>query len=105
MNLNLHDILYQPLITERSTDLREGLNKVVFIVSPYANKHQIKLAVERTLKVKVGKVNIVNVEGKKKINVEGKKKRLGKFEGKKPNRKKAIVTLKKGEKLDIFEGG
>jgi len=97
MNLNLHDILYQPLITERSTDLREGLNKVVFIVSPYANKHQIKLAVERTLKVKVGKVNIVNVEGKKK--------RLGKFEGKKPNRKKAIVTLKKGEKLDIFEGG
>lgn len=97
MNLNLHDILYQPLITERSTDLREGLNKVVFIVSPYANKHQIKLAVERTLKVKVGKVNIVNLEGKKK--------RLGKFEGKKPNRKKAIVTLKKGEKLDIFEGG
>ncbi|HKZ71615.1 MAG TPA: 50S ribosomal protein L23 [Nitrospirota bacterium] len=97
MNLNLHDILYQPLITERSTDLREGLNKVVFIVSPYANKHQIKLAVERTLKVKVGKVNIVNVEGKKK--------KLGKFEGKKPNRKKAIVTLKKGEKLDIFEGG
>ena len=97
MNLNLHDILYHPLITGRSTDLREGLNKVVFIVSPYANKHQIKLAVERTLKVKVGKVNI--------INLEGKKKRLGKFEGKKPNRKKAIVTLKKGEKLDIFEGG
>ena len=39
------------------------------------------------------------------VNVEGKKKKLGKFEGKKPNRKKAIVTLKKGEKLDIFEGG
>lgn len=97
MNINLHDILYHPLITERSTDLREGLNKVVFIVSPYANKHQVKLAVERTLKVKVEKVNI--------INMEGKKKRLGKFEGKKPNRKKAIVTLKKGEKLDIFEGG
>ena len=97
MNINLHDILYNPLITERSTDLREGLNKVVFIVSPYANKHQVKLAVERTLKVKVEKVNI--------INLEGKKKRLGKFEGKKPNRKKAIVTLKKGEKLDIFEGG
>ena len=97
MNLNLHAILYQPLITERRTGLREGLSKVVFIVSPYANKHQIKLAVERTLKVKVGKVNIVNVEGKKK--------KLGKFEGKKPNRKKAIVTLKKGEKLDIFEGG
>lgn len=96
MNLNIHDILWHPLITERSTDLREGLNKVVFLVSPHANKHQIKLAVERVLKVKVEKVNIVNVEGKKK--------RLGRFEGKKPDRKKAIVSLKKGETLDIFEG-
>lgn len=96
MNLGIHEVLYHPLITERSTDLREGLNKVVFIVSPYANKLQIKQAVEKTLKVKVAKVNIMNVEGKKK--------RMGKFEGKKPNRKKAIVTLKKGEKLDIFEG-
>ncbi len=96
MKLDLHDVIYHPLITERSSDLREGLNKVVFIVSPYANKHQIKLAIEKTLKVKVAKVNI--------INVEGKKKRMGKFEGKRPNRKKAIVTLMKGEKLDIFEG-
>lgn len=97
MNLDIHEVLYHPLITERSTDLRESLNKVVFIVSPYANKLQVKHAVEKTLKVKVEKVNI--------INVEGKKKKLGRFEGKKINRKKAIVTLKKGEKLDIFEGG
>lgn len=96
MNLGIHEVLYHPLITERSTDLREGLNKVVFIVSPYANKLQVKQAVEKTLRVKVAKVNIMNVEGKKK--------RMGKFEGKKPNRKKAIVTLMKGEKLDIFEG-
>ncbi len=96
MKLDIHDVIYHPLITERSTDLREGMNKVVFIVSPFANKHQIKLAVERTLKVKVAKVNI--------INVEGKKKKMGRFEGKQINRKKAIVTLRQGEKLDIFEG-
>ena len=96
MNLDIHDVIIHPLITERSTDLREGFNKVVFIVSPFANKLLVKLAVERTLKVKVDKVHI--------INMEGKKKRMGKFEGRKPNRKKAIVTLKKGEKLDIFEG-
>lgn len=97
MNLDIHEIIRHPLITERSTELREGMNKVVLVVSPYANKHQIKQAVEETLKVKVEKVNI--------INVEGKKKRMGRFEGKKPDRKKAIITLKKGEKLDIFEGG
>lgn len=97
MNLDIHEILRYPLVTERSTDLRENLNKIVFVVSPLANKHQIKQAVEETLKVKVAKVNI--------INVEGKKKRLGRFEGKKSDRKKAVVTLKKGEKLNIFEGG
>lgn len=96
MNLDIHEIIRHPLITERSTDLREGMNKVVFVVNTHANKHQIKHAIEETLKVKVEKVNI--------INVEGKKKRLGRFEGKKSDWKKAIVTLKKGEKLNIFEG-
>lgn len=96
MNLNIYDIILHPLVTERSTDLREGMNKVVFLVNPHANKHQVKRAVEETLKVKVEKVNI--------INVGGKKTRLGRFEGKKPDRKKAVVTLKKGEKLQIFEG-
>jgi large subunit ribosomal protein L23 len=72
------------------------MNKVLFIVNPYANKIQIKRAVEELLKVKVEKVNVTNVEGKKK--------KLGKFEGVKPGKKKAIVTLKKGEKLEIFEG-
>lgn len=97
MNLDIHEILRYPLVTERSTDLRNNLNKIVFVVKTDANKHQIKRAVEETLKVKVAQVNIVNVRGKKK--------RLGRFEGKKPDRKKAVVTLKKGEKLKIFEGG
>ncbi|MBI5193152.1 MAG: 50S ribosomal protein L23 [Nitrospirae bacterium] len=96
MNLDIHDVLRFPLITERSTDLRENMNKVIFIVNRFANKHQVKRAVEETLNVKVAKVNI--------INVAGKLKKLGRFEGKKPDRKKAIVTLKQGEKIKIFEG-
>ena len=97
MNLDIHDVLRYPLITERSTDLRENLNKVAFIVNRCANKLQVKQAVEATLNVRVEKVNI--------INVSGKVKKLGKYEGKKPDRKKAIVTLKQGEKIKIFEGG
>jgi large subunit ribosomal protein L23 len=72
------------------------MNKVLFIVNSFANKIQVKRAVEELLKVKVEKVNL--------INVPGKKKRLGKFEGMRPGKKKAVVTLKKGEKLAIFEG-
>jgi large subunit ribosomal protein L23 len=91
-----HDIIVKPLLTEKSTLLRETLNKVSFEVRKDANKIEIKRAVEEVLKVKVDSVNV--------IRIEGKKKRLGKFEGKKNNWKKAIVTLKPGEKLNLFEG-
>ncbi len=96
MNIDIHDIISYPIITERSTELREGMNKVLFIVNPNANKIQIKRAVEELLKVKVEKVNL--------INMPEKKKKLGKFEGIKSGKKKAVVTLKQGEKLGIFEG-
>lgn len=96
MNIDIHDIISYPIITERSTALREGMNKVLFIVNPNANKIQIKRAVEELLKVKVEKVNL--------INMPEKKKKLGKFEGIKAGKKKAVVTLKQGEKLGIFEG-
>ncbi len=96
MNIDIHDIISHPIITERSTELREGMNKVLFVVNSNANKLQIKRAVEELLKVKVEKVNVVNVAGKKK--------KLGRFEGVRPGKKKAIVTLKKGEKIEIFEG-
>nr|AKQ04090.1 50S ribosomal protein L23, large subunit ribosomal protein L23 [uncultured Nitrospirae bacterium Rifle_16ft_4_minimus_39958] len=96
MNIDIHDIISYPIITERSTELREGMNKVLFIVNPNANKIQIKRAVEELLKVKVEKVNL--------INMPEKKKKLGKFEGIKSGKKKAVVTLKQGEKLAIFEG-
>ena len=91
-----HDIIVKPLLTEKSTLLRETHNKVSFEVRKDANKIDVKRAVEQVLKVKVQSVNV--------IRIEGKKKRLGKYEGKKNNWKKAIVTLKPGEKLTLFEG-
>jgi large subunit ribosomal protein L23 len=91
----IYGVIRYPVLTERSTDLRERLNKVTLVVDLNANKVEIKRAVEETLKVKVLKVNI--------LRVEGKKKRLGRFEGKRSDWKKAVVTLKEGEKLGIFE--
>lgn len=94
--MNRHDLIIRPVLTEKSTLLREGSNKYCFMVRPKANKSEVKRAVEETLNVKVEKVHIVNVLGKEK--------RLGRFVGKRPDWKKAIVTLKEGEKLTLFEG-
>jgi len=91
-----HDILIAPLVTEKSTLIREAHNQIAFRVSPRANKSEIKKAVEEALKVKVLSVNI--------INVSGKTKRMGRFTGVRPSWKKGIVTLKAGEKTDLFEG-
>ncbi|MBI1819193.1 MAG: 50S ribosomal protein L23 [Nitrospirae bacterium] len=90
------DIIVKPLLTEKSNQLRETRNQVAFKVRKDANKIEIKKAVEDALKVKVASVNVMRVQGKIK--------RLGKFEGKTSDWKKAIVTLKPGEKISIFEG-
>jgi large subunit ribosomal protein L23 len=90
-----YDILLQPLLTEKITVLRESANKVGFLVRKDANRVEIKRAVESALNVKVARVNV--------LNVMGKTKRLGRFVGKRPDWKKAIVTLKKGEKLELYE--
>ncbi len=95
MSLNVHGILVQPLLTEKLTGLREKTNTVGFIVHPSANRVQIKQAVEALLKVKVEKVNVMNVRGKTK--------RLGRFSGRRSDWKKAFVTLKEGEKLEMYE--
>ena len=95
MKLDLHAVLVQPLLTEKITGLREATNTVGFIVHPDANRLQVKQAVESLLKVKVKKVNV--------LNVEGKTKRLGRFSGKRSDWKKAFVTLKEGEKLELYE--
>lgn len=95
MKVDLHGVLIQPLLTEKVTALREGCNTVGFLVHPDANRVQIKQAVETLLKVKVERVNV--------LNVQGKVKRLGRFSGKRSDWKKAFVKLKAGEKLELYE--
>jgi len=89
------DILKKPVVTEKSTSLLQD-NKYTFVVDPGANKTEIKQAVESIFKVKVEKVNTMNVKGKIK--------RVRRIPGRTPDTKKAIVTLRKGDKIEIFEG-
>lgn len=95
MKVEMHAVLVRPLLTEKITGIRESTNTVGFIVHPEANRLQIKQAVEALLKVKVEKVNV--------LNMPGKLKRLGRFSGRRSDWKKAFVTLKKGEKLEMYE--
>jgi len=88
-------IILKPLVTEKSTDLRVKEDKYAFEVDLKANKPEIKKAIEELFKVNVVEVHTMIVHGKVK--------RMGRFEGKRPNWKKAIVSLKKGEKIEFFE--
>ncbi len=92
---NPRDVLIRPIVSERSMGLTEQ-NKYSFYVAPNANKIEIKHAVQEMFKVGVTDVNTMNVKGKKK--------RMGKYVGRTADRKKAIVTLKEGDKIEIFEG-
>lgn len=94
--LNPHDIIIKPIVTERSMrDMEEG--KYTFKVDRRVNKSEIKKAVENVFGVKVEKVNTMNMQGKLK--------RQGTHEGRRPNWKKAIVTLKEDSKrIEFFEG-
>jgi len=89
-------IIIKPLITEKSTIQKEVDNKVSFAVDKQANKIEITKAIEDIFKVKV--------TGVQTINMIGKKKRYGRKIGKRPDWKKAIVTLAPGEHIDFFEG-
>jgi large subunit ribosomal protein L23 len=89
------DVLKRPVISEKSVGLVEE-NKYSFWVDTAANKIEIKAAVEKMFKVKVVDV--------KTMNVEGKMKRVGKSTGKTANRKKAIVTLGAGDRIEGFAG-
>lgn len=94
--MNEYDVILRPIITEKSTLLKENGNQYVFEVHRDANKIEIKKAVEKLFKVKVLSVQI--------IMMEGKKKRLGRFFGKRSDWKKAIVKLSPKDKIPIFEG-
>ncbi len=91
-----YDIIKAPLITEKSTILKEKENKYAFLVDSRASKDEIKRAVEEVFKVKVIRVNTSYLRGKVK--------RMGRHSGKTPDMKKAILTLKEGDKIEIFEG-
>ncbi|MDQ6626506.1 MAG: 50S ribosomal protein L23 [Verrucomicrobiota bacterium] len=91
---DLFDIIETASLTEKASILSEKHNKYVFRVSPKANKIEIKRAVEQLFNKKVVAVNTANYEGKKK------RERRADF-GRKPHWKKAIVTLKEGDKIDL----
>jgi len=93
--MDLHRVIEAPLITEKGTLVNEQANQVVFRVHPDATKVEIRKAVEALFKVRVEKVRTVNVLGKKR--------RVGRSMGKRPDWKKAYVTLAKGQRIDFFE--
>ncbi|MDA8088955.1 MAG: 50S ribosomal protein L23 [Nitrospiraceae bacterium] len=94
--MKVYSIIKKPLFTEKGTALKESGNKLLLEVDLNANKIEIKQAMEELFKVKVDKVAT--------IKTPAKKKRWGKSVGMSSPRKKAVVTLKKGEKLDFIEG-
>jgi large subunit ribosomal protein L23 len=92
---DFRDIIIKPVVTEKTMDLLAD-NKYTFIVDKKANKTEIKNAIEDIFSVRVEKVYT--------INTKSKPKRMGKYEGKTVARKKAIVALKPGQKIKLFEG-
>ncbi|MCJ7494399.1 MAG: 50S ribosomal protein L23 [Deltaproteobacteria bacterium] len=91
-----HQVIKRPLITEKSNRQKEEGNQIAFVVDPKATKIEIRQAVEKLFKVRVRRVHTMNLVGKRK--------RTGKFFGWKSDWKKAIVTLKEGDRIEFFEG-
>ena len=93
--IHLYDKIISPFVTEKSTNLSEQ-NKVVFKVPSSANKENLKKNIEKIFKVNVTKINIINKKKKIKIT-RGRKVKVSGF-------KKAIITLKKGQSIDLTTG-
>ena len=89
-------VLIRPLMTEKTMRQKEELNTVAFKVRPDANKVEIRTAVESVFNVKVTAVRTASYEGKLK--------RMGRFQGRRSDWKKAVVTLAAGHKIDLVEG-
>jgi large subunit ribosomal protein L23 len=92
---NPRDVILKPVVSEKSYGLLDE-GKYTFIVAPEANKTQIRIAVEEVFRVKVTGVNTVNRPGKRRRTRYG--------WGKRPDTKRAIVTLAEGDRIDIFGG-
>jgi large subunit ribosomal protein L23 len=91
-----YEIIKRPLITEKTSIQKEIANQLTFEVDRRANRIEIKQAIESAFKVRVAKIQTMQVTGKVK--------RRGRFVGKRRDWKKAIVTLMPGERIDFFEG-
>jgi len=89
-----YDIIIRPLVTEKSTEGSKKYNTYFFAVDRDANKYEIKRAIETVFSVKVTRINT--------ICLKGKPKRYRAATGKKPDWKKAIVSLKEGDRIDVF---
>lgn len=90
-----HEVIKEPLVTEKSTRLKELEQTVAFRVDGRANKKEIKAAVEKLFNVKVEQVRVANFSGKPK--------RQGRFQGHRADWKKAYVKLKPGQRIEILE--
>jgi len=95
MKVHLYDKIIAPHVTEKSTNLSEQ-NKIIFKVPQKANKKNLKKNIEKIFKVNVIKINIINKKSKIKIT-RGRKVRVAGF-------KKAIITIKKGQNIDLTTG-
>ena len=93
--MNPYDVLIRPLLTEKITSIREIKNSVAFAVNTQATRIDVRRAVEKIFSVKVASVNVMNVRGKMK--------RQGRYLGKRADWRKAFVTLKEGEKIELYE--
>lgn len=94
-SLHPYDVIRKPLLTEKATDLREHRGQVCFKVDSRSNKKQVAEAIEKIFNVKVLRVRTANTKPKPR--------KLGQYAGMRPGYKKAIVTLKEGDTIDIFE--
>lgn len=95
MAREIYEVIKRPILTEKSLILKDKENKYSFEVATNANKAEIRHAVEKLFKVNVTKITTVNMKGKMH--------RVGRFEGKRPDWKKAVVTLKEGQKIDVAD--
>jgi large subunit ribosomal protein L23 len=94
--VNVHEVIQRPLVTEKSNIGREEANLVTLAVDPRANKHEIARAVETLFEVSVLEVRTMRMPRKSR--------RVGKFLGRKPEWKKAMVRLAEGQSIEFFEG-
>jgi len=92
-------ILIRPLYTEKIARLQDSENKYAFEVYRRANKIEIRKEIEKQFDVKVEKIQTMNVRGK----IRQQMTRAGRFQGRRPDWKKAVVTLAKGDQIDLFE--